>query len=279
MIDILYDYTFYNGISGTFTSLVDTYFNLKRFGVDCRFHLFLEKTSTIKNALTFFPEIDFDIIQSKKEFIEANKTFVNLVASAETIYSMFVPVTAKRIIVLDSLSFYRLKNDTRFRSRMNMLKNAYFLMNPWTEYLFDSVYGKKFTYYHKFSRERLDFLKKKFKICNNNNILCRKYGRKNPEFNSFEYDSLYYYRYVCVDGNFVENIGKLIFEYRYLEKDVYYSPHTKTIDDGLTFYLKLFNVDDSACQDIYISDRDIESRLLMSENDVMLNIISDFKEM
>lgn len=72
---------------------------------------------------------------------------------------------------------------------------------------------------------------------------------------------------------YYENIGKLIFEFLYLGRSVYYSSKNKCFDDGLTYYLKLFDIDDNKTQKIEIKKEDIEEKLFFNDNDDILNFV------
>ena len=47
----------------------------------------------------------------------------------------------------------------------------------------------------------------------------------------------------------------MIFEFSALDKKVYYSNDNKTHNDGLTYYLKLFDIDDNISQEIHINEK------------------------
>ena len=76
MISILYDYTYYNGLAGTFTSLIDIYLSLLRFGIKSQFVIFLgESESTFHLAKTQFPQIPFVEARKKNDFYRLNVSF------------------------------------------------------------------------------------------------------------------------------------------------------------------------------------------------------------
>lgn len=64
--------------------------------------------------------------------------------------------------------------------------------------------------------------------------------------NAFDFAEYNYARREVCPGIFYENIGRLVFEFALLGRQVYYNPANKMYDDGLTEYLRLLNVDDSA---------------------------------
>lgn len=65
-----------------------------------------------------------------------------------------------------------------------------------------------------------------------------------------------------VPGVFSENIGKAIFEFRWMNRPVHYSPANRTQPDGLTEYLALFGVDDTVEQELTFTRADVD-RLLV----------------
>lgn len=83
--------------------------------------------------------------------------------------------------------------------------------------------------------------------------------KRQDYFNVHQYQALKYHRYY-VGG--LEIKGKLIFEFKYFDKSVKYLSVNKSIDDGLTDYLKLFGIDDNFDQDVTISKDDIIDKLV-----------------
>ena len=68
----------------------------------------------------------------------------------------------------------------------------------------------------------------------------------------------------------------MIFEFSALDKKVYYSNENKTHNDGLTYYLKLFDIDDNLNQEIHINEKRLFDILGMKDNDVLLkDILND----
>lgn len=59
------------------------------------------------------------------------------------------------------------------------------------------------------------------------------------------YKGFSYNRHESISGIFFENVGRTFFEYIYMNRDVFYSAKNKTLDDGLTYYMKLLGFDDT----------------------------------
>lgn len=259
----------YFKMNGTVTSLLDTYFNLKKYLNDVTFNIVCNPKH-IKNFLKY--KCDYPNI----ECIALKKTsFDTLIISADFIgqyYNIFKLFNYNKLIILDSFKIYidNYKNKNFTANIINELQKCYVLGNNFNKQFFKSNY---YLYYHKFSKDRLDFLKLKYSDSNDSTILLRKESDKDyylHKFSSYNYERFH----TCDNVTYIENIGKMIFEYRYLNKQVHYSIHNKTIDDGLTEYLSLFDIDDNYSQDIFITEKDIQDKLFMKDNDLILSIIS-----
>ena len=131
-------------------------------------------------------------------------------------------------------------------------------------------------YYHKFSHERFNHLKRL--NCINGIVTEDKRERTgNIDFEYLKATELHYQRWrKVIDNVYAENIGKMIFEFSALDKKVYYSNENKTHNDGLTYYLKLFDIDDNISQEIHINEKRLFDILGMKDNDVLLkDILND----
>ena len=259
----------YFKMNGAVTSLLDTYFNIKNYINDIEFNIVCNPRST-KNFIKYkneYPNINFKNITTHN--------FDTLILSADFIgqeYNIFKKFKYNKLIILDSFKIYidYCKNNNATANRIKELSNCYILGNKFNESFFKEN-DNYYIYYHKFSKERLDFLEKIYS--KEYNILIR--NEEETDFFMHKFSSYKYERFhTCDNITFLENIGKLIFEYRYLNKPVYYSSKKKTIDDGLTEYLSLFGIDDNNSQDILITKNDIRNKLFMKDNDLMLEIIN-----
>ena len=258
----------YLKLNGAVTTLLDIYFNLKKYFSDIEFNLICNLRNT-KNFITYkdeYPVVDFKSVKTHN--------FDTLILSTDFIgqfYNIFRLFHYKKLILLDSYKIYidYYRNDNFTANKINDISEQYYILgNNFNSKFFKSNY---YTYYHKFSKERLDYLENKYK--NEQHILKRKEDDKDfflHKFSSYRYERFH----TCDNITFLENIGKLIFEYRYLNKPVYYSSNKKTIDDGLTEYLSLFGIDDNNSQDILITKNDIRNKLFMKDNDLMFEIIN-----
>lgn len=135
----------------------------------------------------------------------------------------------------------------------------------------------------KLSEYRLDnmIISYKKKIFNNYNNYESMKSIK--DFNIHDYCQLDYFRHIRdindTNNTIVKNIeikGKLIFEFLYFNKSVHYSPINKVVNDGLTDYLELFNINDNVEQDFHISREEIFDKLVkFDKTDTLLDIITN----
>ena len=158
-------------------------------------------------------------------------------------------------------------------------------------------------YYHKFSKERLEYLRTKLKSIskvlvtttdlgaethchvaqfkryfNSGNLVnhCNLNRFKDNLSDRYPHEcELFIYQrwYEIKPGLFVENIGKLIFEFNYFNKQVIYMNDNKSINDGLHHYLNLFGIDDNKTQPILISKKEIEDKLFYKQDDLILELL------
>jgi hypothetical protein len=49
------------------------------------------------------------------------------------------------------------------------------------------------------------------------------------------------------------------------------------MDDGLTEYLKLFNINDNVGQELIISPEEIKDKLFMKKDDLLIKLINNLK--
>ena len=134
-----------------------------------------------------------------------------------------------------------------------------------------------FEYYMPMSEFRLNNIK-----MNNNNIIYDNYNnyeadKLNSDFNIHNYAGIKYNRrYLPYHDVCMEAKGKLLFEFLYYNKYVYYNAVPKQCDDGLTDYLNYFNIDDNISQELKISKEEIYDKLIKFDSDnKILNLLSD----
>ena len=98
-----------------------------------------------------------------------------------------------------------------------------------------------------------------------------------PNFNIHDYGSLIYTRRNYFDADYyVEIKGKSIFEFLYYEKPVFYNAKPKTIDDGLTDYIRYFGIDDNITQELKIPKDVIYEKLIyFDDNDLVMKLLCE----
>jgi len=301
----------YNGaISGTNTSIIDLYFNLSsRYNIELKYKLTNAK---------HFRRIFFDIKKSihiKPEKIISN--FSNTIESDIVIMSSEIlthkhnkikfNIICDKLILLDttgiSIAIYNNRIDEFFVKDDQLQYNEIILLGNPANKIASKYVDKFINYYHKFSINRLEYIKSNAKFIDKHlttkrNINENEYAHmatfksyfgdtkvidncdlnhlniKNSNLLPHGCKSYQYQRWIqIVPKTYLENIGKLIFEFCYLNKPVYYSIKNKTINDGLHYYLKLFNVDDNINQILNITKEEIIEKLVFNDNDKILELL------
>jgi hypothetical protein len=295
MIDILHVADNRN-ISGTFTTLVDIYYNLSKFD-NIRFHIlcYTDIVNVFKLYQTFIKTFcpDINIIYHHICQYDDVKTDI-LITTTELlsfyyVHSNYIPkLNYKKIVVFDSAGFYQSYEEESFKNCFAIIpENAIILCNksnikisPWKD---------SYEYYIKLSDTRLNKLKY-YSIPVSNHILKSSHyipidakyvyndlkKQKNINTDIYKVKEFHFCRrYLSNTGTYSENIGKLIFEMIWLGKPVYYYSKPKSFDDGLHYYLNLFGINDNKDQLLSITKQDIEDELFMHDDDFLYQIIKD----
>lgn len=250
-------------ITGVFTSLIDVYLNLVKRGVDVNLKICGWDGIMFGNELLYKENFsgwynlccDNKHFGSKKIFrsFTKDKNFVSdvVICSARFPNDMVkndLSIKAKRWIILDSLDLQTNKF-VDYQPDEVLKGDTHFLVNPAN---FNRTKFMEHEYYHKFSKERLDTLTIKKPI---------EYIRITKDW-------------MKVDEYYFENIGKSIWETIYCGQDVAYDPIGMLGKDGLYYYLKLFGVDgEKSHSSLPINRKDIEDKLFMRDNDIVLSLI------
>ena len=173
-------------------------------------------------------------------------------------------------------------------------KYIYLPVNPFNEKIMKKYHLTNnvllFEYYTKLSKSRVD---KYGKDININAILIRDERLKEYYTNYYLYNDRHKYlntlqfagyafcrispiRRGIYEGIYIENIGKLIFEYMYLNRTVDYYPYRKHTDDGLHYYLQLFGIDDNIINiDISVDHDELVSKMILQPTDDICKIIEE----
>jgi hypothetical protein len=297
MIDILHVADNRN-ISGTFTSLIDVYYNLLNNNyTNVKLHIlcytdilnvFKLYQSFIK---TFCPNVGISYHHINQ--FDSIKTDI-LITTTELLsfyymHSNYIPkLNYNKFIVLDSAGFYQSYEEEQFKDCFRVIPNdAIILCNKANLKL--SPWKNSYEYYIKLSEDRLSILKQYSVPISNDRLKSSYYIPIDAKYvyNDLKkqkilttdiykvYEVHFCRRYLSSTGTYSENIGKLIFEMIWLDRPVYYYSKPKTFDDGLHYYLQLFNVDDNKDQLLSITKEDIEDKLFIHDDDLLYKIIED----
>ncbi len=287
------------GIIGTNTSMIDLLFFLKQkiqvqYCCSLNINNFKDLLSDVNKNFTneSFGSVVHKFV--KKELKEYDTVITNFY----TLTQSGINIQCKKLIVFDSTGVINFKE---FPLENVSADEIILLGNPSND-IFPEI--KFIEYYHKFSKERLEYIRPKFKTINKSlttaenkdpNLFChvaqfKKYfSQYNTNINNCDLSHLkenlsagfphdcqdfrYQRWYEIKPGLFIENIGKLIFEFQYFNKPVWYSAKNKTVNDGLHWYLKLFNIDDTKDQELKIQTQEIKEKLLFNKKDIILDLI------
>lgn len=280
-IDIVFYYPQMNGIT---TSLFDTYFNLSKYVSNIHCYIFID-CNNMKENMKYIKTINKSIPINKVNYEFCNTQNIyewqkqhhskNLIVSfAMMKYMETFDFQYDNLIMLDSgLMFYdKVMNNNKKNSYIQKLPNISILGNPCNKKFFTENYH---IYYHKFSETRLNYLMTLGTTNDVFNELDRNIEETDEiKFKNMKCNELKYQRWRNVIGNiYSENIGKMIFEFLYMGKKVFYSAENKSQDDGLTTYLKLFGIDDNINQELHLSKTDIKNKLGFSDKDLIWSLL------
>lgn len=250
-------------ITGVFTSIIDTYLNLVRRGVDvdlkaysCDDVPFSDGALYKKNLSGWYnfcyDNKHFGTREVFKSFTKDKKFMSDVVICSARFPNDMVKnglsIEAKRWIILDSLDL-QTNRFVDYQPDEVLKGDVHFLVNPAN---FNKTKFTEHEYYHKFNKKRLDTLTIREPI---------EYTRVTKDW-------------MKVGQYYFENIGKSIWETIYCGQDVTYDPTGMLGKDGLYYYLKLFGVDgEKSYSPLPINRKDIEGKLFMKDNDIVLSLI------
>jgi len=245
-------------ISGEFTTVVDLFYNLKKY-IDVDFHLCILDKKLMSNCIRHLTKNNnSDLLKyiTLNTFFESNC----IICSSFIIYNK-IELKTKNLFILDSFDLR--KNNYNIPELKN--KNIIFFSNPAN--ITKTIPYKQIEYYHKFSYERL-----------NNFPIFYKKNLSEGNLELFLDDNFYYKRtkksnLEIFPGEYFENIGKRIFEHLYHKKNVFYNSEGFSKPDGLFYYLKLFGIDANLSCNLKLLEHIIKEKLFMNEDDELLKTI------
>jgi len=303
-------FEFFKGsISGSDTTIIDLYLCLRK-QINVEFVLKLYNTdfkslmNQIKKNLQDSPQKFVDRLVTDEV---RSDTIITTTNTLRFLKKTNFKIYCNHLILLDTSQLY-ISYHNNYIDDMFDIKNHIFcdqitlLGNP-SNKRFEQYVDKFIIHYHKFSINRLNHIEKSLTSIDKDLVTSRDINEnKQAHMGTFKSyfneqkiiswcdlthlnisndkllphgcNSYIYQRWIEVcTGIFVENIGKLIFEFCYLNKPVYYSPKNKTFNDGLHYYLKLFNIDDNKEQIINLSQEDILDKLVYNEHELIMDIL------
>lgn len=272
-------------ISGSIFTLSDLY-------------LFLKNSQTqynIKQEMIFFDLINKnDFLLSKNifqalqnytctEFSIANKFKIFeddiIITSTYVLFHVLPKLKCKKLIILDSLDYHIMVDNGTINFILEYYKNIdiIFLLNPFNFYYKeDKILLKKYLYFSKLSDIRLNLLNNS----DDDRVLIRDKCLQNIYKKTFLYEDRYkfintlqfrkfaFIRLQHMQGLYIENIGKMLFEFIFLGKEVDYYAANKIVDDGLHFYLEQLGIDDNIDNlDIKIEQKKLLNKVVFGKND------------
>lgn len=241
MIDII-QYQTYGYLEGSSTTIYDVYFNLQKYKKDIKLNIISDNVGSMYRILkeNNLLELISCITKQKNYYTDVTICLYSLC------FQKPINITTKKLIILGTLESFiypfneSLIPETWKYDEVIFLNNLPCFSGP--------------VYYHKFSTHRLD------------NLTARSIK-----------DSYNYCRlnksHIFHNGIYFENIGKLIFEYCYYDRPVYYDSGGMFIHDGLYYYLSLFDINAYNSQEIKISKQEIIDKLVMKEDDMLLDML------
>jgi hypothetical protein len=260
-IDHLDDY-----LCGTNITLLDCYKNLLKLNIDCELKIHYTNLTVASKYTKLFKLVSFIKQISKENMIVKDDI---IITTLYTLKQKSYKIKCDKLIILDSLDFLMCHNQ-------NILDDLYYeisktsneiivLANPFN---FQFIKYDVIEYYHKFDFDRIK------KLATTREVGPEYIQNREQIINPFMYKKFNYERYFKVGDGYYENICKIIYEFNYLNKIISYSPKNKTCDDGLTYYLKLFDIDDNKEQLIKIEKELIIDKLGFFKNDNLIELVN-----
>lgn len=295
----------YNKLNGSIIDCIDLYINLKKLNIDCELIIIYNpydcKDNTDYSIIMQLKDLIFRYyklpmvatimkhikINNRIKNISGYSTLLTTNKNKSNIINMFDYNTLlDGLIITDYHTCTKYLNKNHEVILISELTLMADLFNKKTNinilkdnYNIKKIIGTKFMknycdsdilfeYYMPMSEFRLNNIK-----IDNNNIIYDNYNNYEKDkldvnFNIHNYAGIKYrrryleYHDVCMEAK-----GKLLFEFLYYNKYVYYNAEPKQDNDGLTDYLNYFNIDDNISQELKITKEEIYNKLIRFELD------------
>lgn len=295
----------YNKLNGSIIDCIDLYINLKKLNIDCELIIIYNpydcKDNTDYSIIMQLKDLIFRYyklpmvatimkhikINNRIKNISGYSTLLTTNKNKSNIINMFDYNTLlDGLIITDYHTCTKYLNKNHEVILISELTLMADLFNKKTNinilkdnYNIKKIIGTKFMknycdsdilfeYYMPMSEFRLNNIK-----IDNNNIIYDNYNNYEKDkldvnFNIHNYAGIKYNRrYLPYHDVCMEAKGKLLFEFLYYNKYVYYNAEPKQDNDGLTDYLNYFNIDDNISQELKITKEEIYNKLIRFELD------------
>lgn len=287
---------------GSLVTLNDCYIDVSRY-YDTKLYFKYYNQTTTDDTRYLIKQYEF-----MKEYMitsKADKFIENAYLNGTTVTVSWVlknlnleSFKGDNLIILESLDIYLLELDNKLNDVLSALsknfKHVYILANPMNLEVLKKYNYKNIDYieyYIKLSKERLDKIGNKDDIDNRtlirHEMLIDKYKEHYLYNSRLEYINTLKFKShaFCRIGTYfngtqlyMENIGKLIFEYLYMNRNLDYYNYNRVGDDGIHYYMKLIELDDKENHLNLIGYTNIiKEKLLFNDNDLLLKLIEDVK--
>ena len=252
-------------IHGSFVDCLDTYYNLKSAGYLCELvvlvHLQYVKPLIKRLNTLYTPILANDIVKHISSNINNVRTDNTVICKYESIKNGLVDYNKYKNIYL--INDWTLTADFINKTALN-LDNIESIKGIIGTPFLQQYTNKLIVDYICFNKFRLDNMRVSYKLDVFDQYDEYDTLKQQQYFNVHNYRRLIYRRRKLYGLSMcMEMKGKLIFEFLYFNKPVYYLPINKCFNDGLTDYLSLFDIDDNIEQDINISKEEITTKLVL----------------
>ena len=230
-------------------------------GLDFHFKAFHNKITTAIPFLRFNRNFgDFNLFHSIEQKQKKYKADI-IVCSGRLIYEILndvdIELECDKLIVLDSLDTWKSKVgifpdfDDYFKT-IEKTTDITQLSNPAT--MRESKF-RQIEYYHKFSYRRLNAFRDSGLL--KDNYVFKRAGKEKTDIG---------------DGLHFENMGKGMFEHLWFGREVEYKTDGMFMEDGLYYYMKLFDIDAFEDQKIRIEKKEFMNHFFFKTNDYLYRL-------
>lgn len=265
----------FDEFSGSVTSIIDIFYSLLQYNKNIELLIIYKDIKHILEFKQYFPKNTIFINYTKFK----QNSFDILICSCSILKSNFINLKIfkyERLILLDANTIFSMyiNQNNKFFDTIYDLKNVLFFGNDCNKKFLDCNKIMYINYLHKFSQQRLYTLAKP--VINNCviNVTSETYKNRGiKHLDPHSYFGLFYCRHIYFGKNniYFENIGKLLFEFLFFKKYVYYSPKNKNfLKDGMSEYLCSVGIDDTYEQEL--TGIDINP-LIFNNTDILLKYI------